>query len=185
MSRKLQFKRGKKADLTTLAAGEPGFVTDEGKLYVGTGSANIPMAREDHTHTPSSIGAAAASHTHSPSSIGAAAASHTHTKGQITDFPTSLPASDVYAWAKAASKPGYTAAEVGAAAASHSHTRAQITDFPTSLPASDVPAWAKAASKPGYTAAEVGAAPAYSYGTADLTAGSSPLATGKLHFVYE
>lgn len=43
-----------------------------------------------------------------------AAASHTHTKAQITDFPTSLPASDVYAWAKAATKPSYTAGEVGA-----------------------------------------------------------------------
>lgn len=39
--------------------------------------------------------------------------SHTHTKSQITDFPTSMPASDVYAWAKAASKPSYTKAEVG------------------------------------------------------------------------
>ena len=38
---------------------------------------------------------------------------HTHTKSQITDFPTSMPASDVYAWAKAASKPSYTKAEVG------------------------------------------------------------------------
>ena len=28
-------------------------------------------------------------------------------------------------------------------------------------------------------------APAYTYGTKDLTAGSSPLATGTLYFVYE
>jgi hypothetical protein len=28
-------------------------------------------------------------------------------------------------------------------------------------------------------------APAYTYGTDDLTAGTSPLETGKLHFVYE
>lgn len=28
-------------------------------------------------------------------------------------------------------------------------------------------------------------APMYTYGTEDLTAGSSPLATGQLHFVYE
>ena len=28
-------------------------------------------------------------------------------------------------------------------------------------------------------------APAYSYGTEDLTAGTTPLETGKLHFVYE
>lgn len=46
---------------------------------------------------------------------------HTHTKSQITDFPSSLPASDVYSWAKASTKPTYTAAEVGAAAASHTH----------------------------------------------------------------
>ena len=32
---------------------------------------------------------------------------------------------------------------------------------------------------------DLGAAPAYIYGTADLTAGSSSLATGKLYFVYE
>lgn len=38
--------------------------------------------------------------------------SHTHTKAQITDFPTRMPASDVYAWAKAASKPSYTIGEV-------------------------------------------------------------------------
>lgn len=37
---------------------------------------------------------------------------------QITGKPTSLPASDVYPWAKAASKPTYTAAEVGALALS-------------------------------------------------------------------
>lgn len=47
---------------------------------------------------------------------------HTHTKSQITDFPTSMPASDVYAWAKAATKPAYTYTEVGAAAASHTHS---------------------------------------------------------------
>lgn len=107
---------------------------------------------------------------------------HTHTKSQITDFPTSMPASDVYSWAKQQNKPVYTAAEVGAvptsrtvngkalsanisltysdvgaAAASHTHTKSQITDFPSSMPASDVYSWAKAATKPTYTASEVGA----------------------------
>ena len=42
---------------------------------------------------------------------------HTHTKSQITDFPSSMPASDVYSWAKAVTKPTYTASEVGALAA--------------------------------------------------------------------
>ena len=44
--------------------------------------------------------------------VGAAASSHTHTKAQITDFPTSMPASDVYSWAKQSSKPSYTISEV-------------------------------------------------------------------------
>lgn len=47
----------------------------------------------------------------------------------------SAPASDVYSWAKASSKPSYTYSEVGAAPASHTHSKSQITDFPSSLPA--------------------------------------------------
>lgn len=38
---------------------------------------------------------------------------------------------------------------------------------------------------PAAARTNLGAAPAYSYGTEDLTAGSSALATGTLHFVYE
>ena len=44
---------------------------------------------------------------------GKADSSHTHKKADITDFPTSMPASDVPAWAKASTKPTYTKAEVG------------------------------------------------------------------------
>lgn len=62
-----------------------------------------------------------------PAAIGAAPSSHTHTKSQITNFPSSMPASDVYAWAKASSKPSYSYSEVGAAAASHTHTTIQGT----------------------------------------------------------
>ena len=55
----------------------------------------------------------------------------TYTKnGSNTDIVTvatlksafgSMPASDVYSWAKASTKPSYTASEVGAAASSHAH----------------------------------------------------------------
>lgn len=38
--------------------------------------------------------------------------SHTHTKSQITDFPVSMPASDVYGWAKASKKPSYSWSEI-------------------------------------------------------------------------
>ena len=37
----------------------------------------------------------------------------TLTKSKISDFPSSLPASDVYSWAKASTKPSYTKSEVG------------------------------------------------------------------------
>lgn len=40
----------------------------------------------------------------------------------VSGRPSSMPASDVYSWAKASSKPSYTASEVGAAAANHSHS---------------------------------------------------------------
>lgn len=40
-------------------------------------------------------------------------------------------------------------------------------------------------SQAAVTNALVGKAPVYTYGTADLTAGSSSLATGVLYFVYE
>ena len=46
--------------------------------------------------------------------LGIANAEHSHTVSNISDFPTSLPASDVSEWAKSPTKPTYTASEVGA-----------------------------------------------------------------------
>jgi hypothetical protein len=43
---------------------------------------------------------------------GVAVSGHTHKKADITDFPTSMPASDVSAWAKAATKPSYAWSEI-------------------------------------------------------------------------
>lgn len=65
---------------------------------------------------------------------------HTHKWSDITDHPTSLPASDVYPWAKAATKPSYNWDEItdkpsSFTPASHTHVWANITDRPTSLPA--------------------------------------------------
>lgn len=44
---------------------------------------------------------------------------------------TSMPASDVYSWAKASSKPTYTASEVGAATSGHTHTTSIATSTGT------------------------------------------------------
>ena len=57
----------------------------------------------------------------------AAPKTHKHTKADITDFPTAMPASDVYGWAKSATKPKYTASEVGAAASGHTHSNYATT----------------------------------------------------------
>ena len=58
---------------------------------------------------------------------------HTHTKSQITDFPTSMPASDVYDWAKAKTKPSYAWSEITDkpstfTPATHSHDVATQSD---------------------------------------------------------
>lgn len=66
-----------------------------------------------------------------PAIIGAAYSSHTHTKSQISDFPSSMPASDVYAWAKASSKPSYSWGEITDKPSSFtpsSHTHSQYYD---------------------------------------------------------
>lgn len=94
--------------------------TIEGKISNATNADAVPwsgVTGKPSTFTPSS-------HTHDDRYYtesemdsklsGKANSSHTHTKSQITDFPTSMPASDVYSWAKASSKPSYSASEVGA-----------------------------------------------------------------------
>ena len=155
-----------------------------------------------HDETARSAAAAAQS-----TANGKANASHKHTKSEITDFPTSMPASDVSAWAKAATKPTYTASEVGADASgtaasavsahnndpyAHADIRNGISNAvemanSASANASYAIDVANSASSNANYAVSVaeGKAPMYSYGTADLTAGTSTLETGKLYFVYE
>lgn len=71
----------------------------------------------------------------------------------IRNKPSSMPASDVPAWAKASAKPAYAWTEIGSKPStfppsSHSHTKSQITDMPTKL--------SQFANDPGYlTAADV------------------------------
>jgi hypothetical protein len=95
--------------------------------------------------------------------IEAAPSSHTHTKSQITDFPSSMPASDVYAWAKASSKPSYSWSEITSkpstfTPSSHTHPLSGISDLQASwdallkaAPSAYVtrwPSWSEVTSKP-------------------------------------
>ena len=82
-----------------------------------------------------------------PDMVGAAAASHTHTKSQITDFPKSMPASDVYAWAKASSKPSYSWEEITSKPSTFTpsaHTHDYITVSTTQPTSSTCKIWIKA-----------------------------------------
>lgn len=91
--------------------------------------------------------------------------SHTHTKSQITDFPSSMPASDVYAWAKAPSKPSYSWSEITSKPSTftpsgHTHPLSDISDLQASwdallkaAPSAYVtrwPSWSEVTSKPSF-----------------------------------
>lgn len=86
--------------------------TDTGIMYIVVDTANLANAAGYTEYTAASAtsvpwsGVTGKPVTYPPDS-------HTHTKSQITDFPTSLPASDVYSWAKASIKPSYTKSEIG------------------------------------------------------------------------
>lgn len=108
---------GKGSNNIQLAYGGNGLTASTASHLVGINKTLVNGCRVFRDITPSEV----------RTLIEAAPSSHTHTKSQITDFPSSMPASDVYAWAKASSKPSYSYSEVGAAAASHTHTTIQGT----------------------------------------------------------
>lgn len=99
---------------------------------------------------------------------GKAPASHKHTKSQITDFPTSMPASDVSAWAKAATKPSYTKAEVGLSNVNNTADKDKSVKYAASA--------GSASQLNGFT---------IQASTSDLTAGSSKLSNNVIYIVYE
>lgn len=99
---------------------------------------------------------------------GKAPTSHKHTKSQITDFPSSMPASDVYAWAKAATKPSYTKAEVGLGNVDNTADKDKSVKYATSA--------GSASQLNGFT---------IQASTSDLTAGYSRLNNNVIYIVYE
>lgn len=97
-------------------------VVDETKLSSEAGYE--PYTADSATSVPWS-GVSGKPSTYTPSS-------HTHTKSQITDFPISMPASDVYAWAKASSKPSYSKSEVGLGNVDNTADSAKSVKYATS-----------------------------------------------------
>lgn len=178
--------------------------TIEGKISNATNADTVPwggVSGKPSTFTPSS-------HTHddryyTESEInsklsGKANSSHTHTKSQITDFPTSMPASDVYSWAKQKSKPSYSAGEVGAVPTSRT-VNGKALSSNISLSAGDVGAapsshshnyagsssaggnanWANGANYANYTFSNNGVSTSGSGSAYTVTVSGFSLATGK------
>lgn len=149
--------------------------TIEGKISNATNADAVPwsgVTGKPSTFTPSS-------HTHddryyTESEInsklsGKANTSHTHTKSQITDFPSSMPASDVYSWAKQSSKPSYSASEVGAVPTSRTVNGKALSSNIT------------------LSAGDVGAAPSshsHNYAGSSSAGGNANWANGATHSQY-
>ena len=104
------------------STGKMYFVVDESKLsteagyevYTAGSATSVPwsgVTGKPSTFTPSS---------------------HKHTKSEITDFPTSMPASDVPAWAKASTKPSYSKSEVGLGNVDNTADSAKSVKYATS-----------------------------------------------------
>lgn len=91
------------------------------------------------------------------------------TKSKISDFPASMPASDVYTWAKAATKPSYSLSEINGTddlqeiealtgtSGILKKTAANVwtLDTTTYLASSAISDWAKASTKPSYSLSEI------------------------------
>lgn len=146
---------GKGNNNIQLAYGGTGLTASTASHLVGINKTLVNGCRVFRDITPSEV----------RTLIEAAPSSHTHTKSQITDFPSSMPASDVYAWAKAPSKPSYSWSEITSkpstfTPSSHTHPLSGISDLQASwdallkaAPSAYVtrwPSWSEVTSKPSF-----------------------------------
>lgn len=129
------------------------------------------------------------------------AAVHKHTKSDISDFPTSMPASDVPDWAKANTKPSYKWSEIGNKPnefppSSHKHSKSDISDFPTTMPPSTHTHTASEVSAGTFSGKVVANANAVKNlgekqtrniyaGETELISGTSALPTGDIYVQFE
>lgn len=143
------------SDNIQLAYGGYGLTASTASHLVGINKTLVNGCRVFRDITPSEV----------RTLIEAAPSSHTHTRSQITDFPSSMPASDVYAWAKASSKPSYSWSEITGkpstfTPSSHTHPLSGISDLQASwdallkaAPSAYVtrwPSWSEVTSKPSF-----------------------------------
>lgn len=144
-------------------------------LSIGSGGAIVDSGKSASDFTYSNgTGLSLSSNTFS---VKYGTTSGTACQGNDSRLSDSRPASDVYSWAKASTKPTYTANEVGAAASAHTQAASTITDgtFDGRVQANST----AAATLANAQVRDIIISPT------DLTPGSSDLATGTLYIVYE
>lgn len=105
-----------------LTAGRPPITDTEAMIVYGKGNGSAVLSWTA-VPSPDSIGALAES---ARGAAGGVAALNDEGKVPAKQLPASMPASDVYTWAKQPNKPSYTCSEVGAASSGHTHTAAQM-----------------------------------------------------------
>lgn len=144
----VEYKTGSKNEGGTITgsaessgSGGVGYAAGDGiSISGGTISADVTQAELDAVSAAAGDARKLASDAQADAGAAVAAVegkadkAHVHARADVTDFPSSMPASDVSAWAKAATKPTYTAAEVGAAAKAHKHAWGEVTGKPTEYP---------------------------------------------------
>nr|DAG24774.1 MAG TPA: structural protein [Caudoviricetes sp.] len=129
------------------------FITTDGEIYIRVYDSSHWGAWKKLAFTTDTVDVAKSANsvawgnvTGKPSTF--TPSSHTHTKSQITDFPSSLPASDVYAWAKAKSKPAYSKSEVGLGNVDNTADSAKSVKYATSAGSANAVAWGNVSGKP-------------------------------------
>ena len=120
-----------------------GFITGITKSMVTTALGYTPPT----TNTTYSAGTGLSLSSSNAFSVSYGTSAGTACQGNDSRLSNARPASDVYSWAKASSKPSYSWSE--------------ITSKPTSMPASDVYSWAKAQNKPSYSWSEITSKPTF------------------------
>ena len=199
MAHKIQKKRGSKPDLPVLNDGEMGLCIDTQEVFVGSNGTNIPVsyahpttAGNKHIPTGGASGQILRYSASGTASWGADNDTITTVNGKTGAITKSditalgIPAQDTVVDISGKADKTYVDNKVKTDVPVGAKFTDTMYSHPATHPASMI---TQTASDRFVTDSEKtnwnSKAPGYTYGTADLTAGSSSLATGTLYFVYE
>lgn len=171
--------------------GEPGATAAHAARHAKGGTdeitpESIGAARAEHSHTPADIGAAPAGHTHDPASIGAVNKNGDTVNGNLTVVGAhSVKRSDSARHARTVVH-GTEDVDLQNYGDDNNYVAVRVTKETTDAGNAAKLAYMKNGSYAEFPLLHTGnKEKIFTFGTDDLTAGSSSLGTGQLHFVYE